>query len=210
MIGKTSRENQPWHQSIRKAKWSGLTALLLTGIAVLPGSAAPFASSTSTEVSSALALPAAGGSILTAQSQDIVDTAIAHGSLSTMIGLFEELGMAEDLRGYGRFTVFAPTDNAFRAIPDNVFQALASDRDLMARVLAYHVIASTAPLSSDEISGTTPYRTLERGEVEVRSRGSRIYVNQARVIEADIEATNGIIHIIDQVLIPDDVLEQIQ
>jgi uncharacterized surface protein with fasciclin (FAS1) repeats len=195
----------------KSVRWIGYAtaAAVLSSLVSVPGTAAPqnlADSMIADQPTEAIAPP----QFLMAQSQDIVDTAITHGALSTMIGLLEELGMAEDLRGYGRFTVFAPTDNAFRAIPANVFQALVSDRELMARVLAYHVISSTEPIEADEVTSAASYRSLERSELELRPRGGNVYVNGARVIEEDIEASNGVIHVIDQVLIPDDVLAEIR
>ncbi len=140
---------------------------------------------------------------------DIVDTAELNGSFTTFLALFEELGMQEDLRGFGRFTVFAPTDDAFEALDEQVLAALAGDRELLAKVLSYHVIASGSPFYADDITGTTTQRTLERSEVELRRRRGRIYVNGVQVIDADIEASNGVIHGIDEVLIPPDVTEQL-
>lgn len=149
--------------------------------------------------------------VLTAQADsDIIDVATASGSFSTLIGLLTELGMAEDLRGYGRFTVFAPTDAAFEAIPDDVLQALASDRELLAQVLAYHVVAEREPYYVDDFSGSQSLRTLERSEITVNRRGRSLSVNGVDVVEANIEASNGVIHVIDQVLIPESVLSQIQ
>ncbi|NJL41292.1 MAG: fasciclin domain-containing protein [Leptolyngbyaceae cyanobacterium SM1_4_3] len=141
---------------------------------------------------------------------DIIDVATASGSFSTLIGLLTELGMAEDLRGYGRFTVFAPTDAAFDAVPDDVLQALASDRELLAQVLAYHVVAERTPYSVEDFSGSQTLRTLERSEITVSRRGRSLSVNGVDVIETDIQASNGVIHAIDQVLIPESVLSQIQ
>ncbi|MBD2072049.1 fasciclin domain-containing protein [Leptolyngbya sp. FACHB-671] len=143
-------------------------------------------------------------------SNDIVDVATASGSFSTLIGLLTELGMAEDLRGYGRFTVFAPTDAAFEAIPDDVLQALAGDRELLAQVLTYHVVAEREPYYMDDFSGSQSLRTLERSEITVSRRGRSLSVNGVDVIEANIEASNGVIHVIDQVLIPASVLSQIR
>lgn len=153
--------------------------------------------------------------IVTAQRRtaqgDIVDVATASGSFQTLISLLDELGMTEDLRGYGRFTVFAPTDAAFQAVPAPVLARLQADRELMARVLAYHVVASgAAPLSARDLRSQNTLTTLERSEVQLGRRRGTLYVNEARVIEADIAASNGIIHAIDQVLIPPDVLRELQ
>lgn len=195
-------------KSFRRIGYASVAAVLSSMVSI-PGTAAPQNLADSMMTDQPTEAIATHPSLI-AQSQDIIDTAVAQGSLSTMIGLLEELGMAEDLRGYGRFTVFAPTDNAFREIPANVFQALASDRELMARVLAYHVIASTEPIEADEVTSAASYRSLERSELELRPSGGNVYVNGARVIEEDIEASNGVIHVIDQVLIPDDVLSEIR
>ena len=141
---------------------------------------------------------------------DLVDTALAHGSLNTLIQLMEELDLAEDLRGFGPFMVFAPTDDAFAAVPADLMADLQTDRELMAKVLAYHMVRVRTPVSADEITGTSALRTLERSLIELRRQGSAILVNDASVIEADIEATNGVIHIIDTVLIPPDVMAELR
>lgn len=145
-----------------------------------------------------------------AQAQDVIDTATAAGSFQTLLQLLNELGMTEDLKGYGRFTVFAPTDAAFAAIPPDIMEKLADDRELMSRVLAYHVVSSASPLVSNQINTPVSVRTLERSEVRISRRRGRLYVNTARVTDADITASNGVIHVIDQVLIPEDVLSQIR
>lgn len=141
---------------------------------------------------------------------DIVDTAIQIDSLDTFISLLNELGMAEDLRGYGRFTVFAPSDAAFAAVDDNIMSILAGDRELLAEVLAYHVIASGTPVYSEDITTTLSARTLARSEIEISESRNTVYVNGAEVIDADIEASNGVIHIIDEVLLPPDILSRLR
>lgn len=149
-------------------------------------------------------------SILVQAKLDLVDTALAHGSLNTMIQLMEDLDLAEDLRGFGPFMVFAPTDNAFASVPADLMEDLQNDRELMAKVLAYHVVRVRTPIRVDEIRGTSVLRTLERSLIELRRRGGDILVNDAAIIEADIEATNGVIHIIDTVLIPPDVTAELR
>ncbi|HEY9644176.1 MAG TPA: fasciclin domain-containing protein, partial [Coleofasciculaceae cyanobacterium] len=91
--------------------------------------------------------------------QDIIDTATADGSFKTLLQLLDQLGMAEDLRGYGRFTVFAPTDAAFAAVPADIMAKLSADRDLMSKVLAYHVVSSASPLRSNQINPPLSVRT---------------------------------------------------
>ena len=141
---------------------------------------------------------------------DIVDTALAHGSLNTMIALMEALDLAEDLRGFGPFMVFAPTDDAFAAVPTELMEDLQTDRELMAKVLAYHVVRVRTPISTDEITGTRALRTLERSLIEIKRQDGGILVNDASVIDADIKAANGIIHTIDAVLIPPDVMAELR
>jgi uncharacterized surface protein with fasciclin (FAS1) repeats len=149
--------------------------------------------------------------IFLAQSnRDIVDTALTNGSFQTLIRLLNELGMAEDLRGYGRFTVFAPTDAAFAAVPPAIMEKLSGDRELMAKVLAYHVVAGRTPLLARDIDTPVSLTTLERSDIRLTRRSGTLYVNDARVTTRDIEASNGVIHAIDKVLIPDDVLAQLR
>jgi uncharacterized surface protein with fasciclin (FAS1) repeats len=151
--------------------------------------------------------------VLIAQTNtDIVDTAIAQGSFRTFINLLTELGMVDDFRGFGRFTVFAPTDAAFDAVPTEIMNILESDRELMARVLAYHAVSSAGDrgIMARDITSPQTLTTLERGEIQVTRRGGSIFVNGVRVVEPDIEASNGVIHAIDQVLISESILQEIQ
>ena len=148
--------------------------------------------------------------ILLAEAEgDIIDVATAHGSFRSFTSLLEQLGMSEDLRGYGRFTVFAPTDEAFRAVPQTTLDTLLADRELMAKVLSYHVVSSGTPLSARDLRSVGSLTTLERSSIELDRRRGKLYVNEAQVIEADIAASNGVIHAIDQVLIPPDVASEI-
>lgn len=140
---------------------------------------------------------------------NVVDVASANG-LSTFIQLLADLGMLEDFRGYGRFTVFAPTNAAFEAVPDNVMQVLLSDRELLAEVLAYHAVASQRPYFSRDLSGRMALRSLQRSELRIRKQDGRVNVNGVRVIESDLAASNGVIHVIESVLIPNDAMEEIQ
>lgn len=151
------------------------------------------------------------GSILAQAERDVVDVAANSGSFSTLVTLLQTLGMEEDLRGYGRFTVFAPTDAAFAALSPAVQAVLLdeSNRELVAQILAYHVVASGVPLYAEDITDTMVLRTLERGDIEVKPDGRRVLVNGVEVIEADIEASNGVIHAIPQVLIPPSIAGQL-
>ena len=156
-----------------------------------------------------VASPVSSPVIIAQVDGDIVDVAQIDGSFRIFLELFETVGMQEDLRGYGRFTVFAPTDSAFAALDEDFMNELLGDRELLAKVLSYHVIASGTPFYADDITATTTHRTLERSDIELRRRRGRILVNDVRVMVEDIEANNGVIHAIDEVLIPPDVIDQI-
>lgn len=154
--------------------------------------------------------PTPSFALLAEAQKDIVDTASADSSLTTFVKLVKQVGIAEDLRGYGRFTVFAPNDAAFAQLGPEVLGILANDSGLLAKILTYHVLVSSDPLASATIEGAKSYRTLQRGEIRIVPRDGGIYVNDARIVRADLRATNGIVHVIDKVLIPDDLLGQIR
>jgi uncharacterized surface protein with fasciclin (FAS1) repeats len=141
---------------------------------------------------------------------DIVDTLAANSSFATLVQLVKQVGIVEDLRGFGRFTVFAPDDNAFAAVPPDVLQILKSDSALLAKVLTYHVVSDTAPFLAAQLRDSKPMRTLERSELKFTARDGGLYVNDARVLQADIMATNGVIHKIDKVLVPEAVMVDIR
>lgn len=146
--------------------------------------------------------------VLIAQYRDIVDTAAANGSFKTLVQLLKQAGITEDLKGFGRFTVFAPDDTAFAAVPPDILKILSANSDLLAKVLTYYVVANTEPYLATDLKGSL--RTLERSKVTISSRNGSLYVNDARITKADVPASNGVIHVIDKVLIPDDVLVEIR
>ncbi|WP_197530070.1 fasciclin domain-containing protein [Gloeobacter violaceus] len=189
---------------------TGLCAQLGMGLALL----APFGALAS-GTTFAYAVPAPQADSVSAQRLvqakiDIVDTLVANGSFTTLVQLVKQVGIVEDLRGFGRFTVFAPDDNAFAAVPPDVLQILKSDSALLARVLTYHVVSDTAPFLAAQLRDSKPLRTLERSELKFTARDGGLYVNDARVLQADITATNGVIHKIDKVLVPEAVMVDIR
>lgn len=132
--------------------------------------------------------------------KDIVDTAVAAGSFTTLAAALEKAGLVETLKGEGPFTVFAPTDEAFAAL---LKQLNVSAEDLLARedlkdILLYHVVPGKV-LSKDLKDGTK-VKTVNGKEVEIKLNPVR--VNQANVVTPDVEASNGVIHVIDAVLLP--------
>lgn len=142
----------------------------------------------------------------TAEAQNIVTIASGNASFSTLTKAVAAAGLAETLSGEGPFTVFAPTDAAFQALerqrPGILQQLLKPEnRDTLVKILTYHVVPGRV-LSSNLRSGEV--NTVEKGAVNVRVTGNRVTVNNARVTQADISASNGVIHVIDKVLLPPD------
>jgi uncharacterized surface protein with fasciclin (FAS1) repeats len=135
-----------------------------------------------------------------AQEADIVDTAVAAGSFETLAKLLQRARLVETLKGEGPFTVFAPTDAAFANVPENKLNALLRNRRKLRRVLLYHVAAGQ--LEAAEVVQRPSIRTLNGRKVRVRATDSNVFLNRARVITADVMASNGVIHVIDRVLIP--------
>jgi uncharacterized surface protein with fasciclin (FAS1) repeats len=133
---------------------------------------------------------------------DIVDTAIEAGSFSILIQAVQTAGLEETLRGEGPFTVFAPTDDAFTALLGQLgvgAEELLADPEL-GSILLYHVVG--AALDGDTVSAETHIETVLGKDVDVEIVGNDLFINDSKVIVADIEASNGIIHVIDTVLIP--------
>lgn len=133
---------------------------------------------------------------------DIVDTAIEAGSFNTLVAAVQAADLVDTLKGEGPFTVFAPTDEAFAALPagtvDNLL--LPENRDQLVAVLTYHVIPGRV-MSSDIAGQTLSVETVQGGELEVDAT-SGVMINDATVVTADVEASNGVIHVIDTVLLP--------
>lgn len=133
---------------------------------------------------------------------DIVDVAVANG-FTTLAAAVEAAGLVETLKGEGPFTVFAPTDEAFAALPAGVLDALLlpENKDTLAKILTYHVV-SGAVKAADVTDGDVP--TVE-GQTITLSTADGVTVNGATVIAADVMASNGVVHVIDAVLLPPDV-----
>ena len=131
----------------------------------------------------------------------IVDIAVGAGSFDTLVAAVTAAGLAETLSGEGPFTVFAPTDEAFAALPDGLVEALLlpENVDVLTAVLTYHVLGAEVP-SSDVAPGDV--ETLEGEDVTIGVEDGTVTVNQATVIAVDVEASNGVIHVIDAVLVP--------
>jgi uncharacterized surface protein with fasciclin (FAS1) repeats len=135
-----------------------------------------------------------------AQSQDIVDVAAEAGSFSTLITALEAAELVEVLRGEGPFTVFAPTDEAFAKVPAADLQALLADKEALTAVLTYHVVPGRV-MASDvvELSSAT---TVQGQDVEITVDMGEVKIDNATVTATDIQASNGVIHVIDAVILP--------
>jgi uncharacterized surface protein with fasciclin (FAS1) repeats len=135
-----------------------------------------------------------------AAAADIVDTAVAAGDFTTLAAALEAAGLVETLKGDGPFTVFAPTDEAFAKVPKETLDALAKDKAKLAKVLTYHVL--TSKWSTDDIKLVKSTGTALGPAVQFGDSGGKLTVNGANVIQSDIDCTNGMIHVIDAVLLP--------
>lgn len=131
--------------------------------------------------------------------QTIVDIAVANGNFTTLVAAVQAAGLAETLSGEGPFTVFAPTDDAFAALPEGTVEALLDDIDTLSAILTYHVVPG-AVMSGDLTDGMTA-ETVNGQSVTI-SLGDGVQVDGANVVMADIEASNGVIHVIDAVILP--------
>ena len=134
-----------------------------------------------------------------AHAMDIVATAQEAGTFTTLLAAAEAAGLVETLQGEGPFTVFAPTDDAFAALPEGTVEGLLEDTEALTAILTYHVVPG-AVMSGDLTDGMTA-ETVNGAEVTF-TVGDTVMVNDATVTTADIEASNGVIHVIDAVIMP--------
>ena len=146
-------------------------------------------------------VPIAFGSSF-AKAQDIVDTAISAGQFGTLVAAIQAAGLVDTLKGEGPFTVFAPTDEAFAALPDGTVADLLKpeNKDQLIAVLTYHVIPG-AVMSGDIAGKQLEVATVQGSELSIDA-SMGVKVDNATVVSADIETSNGVIHVIDQVLLP--------
>lgn len=144
-----------------------------------------------------LATPAVAGSA----GKDIVDTAASAGNFTTLVAAVKAAGLVETLRGEGPFTVFAPTDAAFAALPDGTLDSLLQpeNKDQLTSILTYHVV--TGKVMSGDLSDGMTAKTVQGSDITIGTEGG-VTVAGANVTSADIEAENGVIHVIDAVIMP--------
>ena len=130
---------------------------------------------------------------------DIVDTAVSAGQFKTLVKAVQEAGLVDTLKGKGPFTVFAPTDAAFAKLPAGTLEALLQDKQKLAQILTYHVVPGKVMASQVK---TGQVKTVQGQSLRVRAEAGSVTVDNAKVTATDIMASNGVIHVIDSVVLP--------
>ena len=133
---------------------------------------------------------------------DIVDTAVSAGSFNTLVAAIQAAGLAETLKGEGPFTVFAPTDDAFAKLPAGTLDDLLKpeNKDKLAGILTYHVVSGK--VMAKDVMTMKEAKTVNGQSVMVSMEADTVMIDNAKVVNADIECTNGVIHVIDTVILP--------
>jgi len=134
------------------------------------------------------------------QSRDIVQTAVAAGQFKTLARLLTKAGLVGALEKPGPYTVFAPTDAAFAKVPKKTLDALLANKAKLKAVLLYHVVAGK--VTAADVTKLSSAKTLDGKTVRIRVSGTNVFVNTAKVTKPDVMATNGVIHVVNRVLIP--------
>ena len=138
-----------------------------------------------------------------AAAADIVETAVSNGSFKTLTAALQAAGLVETLKGKGPYTVFAPTDEAFKKLPAGTVETLLKpeNKAQLQKVLTYHVVSGNV-MSGDLKGKTTNAKTVEGSAVRIDASGNAVKVDDAVVTQADVSASNGVIHVIDRVIMP--------
>lgn len=131
---------------------------------------------------------------------DIVDTAVSAGSFNTLVAAVKAAGLVDTLKGPGPFTVFAPTDEAFGKLPAGTVDSLLKDIPQLTKILTYHVVSGK--VTAADVAKLTSAATVEGSNVKIDAANGAVKVNDSTVVKADVAADNGVIHVIDKVLIP--------
>jgi len=149
------------------------------------------------------ALPVRASGTSSTAGRDLVDTAVAAGSFTTLAAALEAAGLVDALKGAGPFTVFAPTDEAFAKLPEGTVEGLLKPeaRDQLIAILTYHVVPAKV-VSGDLAGQTVSAATVNGGKLLVDGRDG-VKVNDATVTQADIMTSNGVIHVVDKVILPE-------
>jgi len=152
---------------------------------------------------SAAAAPASPASPASpAANKNIVQVAAGNPQLSTLAGLIQKAGLVSALSGKSKLTVFAPTNAAFAKLPKATLKKVQSDKKLLTSILTYHVVKGAVPASEVVKLNGKSVKTLNGKSVKIAVKSGKVYVNKAQVTKTDVKASNGVIHVINQVLIP--------
>lgn len=137
-----------------------------------------------------------------APTNNIVETAVATGSFQTLVAAVQAADLVDTLSGAGPFTVFAPTDAAFANLPDGTVESLLlpENKDQLVSILSYHVVAGN--VMSDQVTGLSKATTVQGADLDIAVVDGAVQINSATVVQADVLASNGVIHVIDSVLLP--------
>jgi uncharacterized surface protein with fasciclin (FAS1) repeats len=148
------------------------------------------------------ALSLSAGTVGRAQGSDIVATAVAAGQFKTLAAALQAAGLVETLKGAGPFTVFAPTDEAFAKLPKGTVEELLKpeNKAKLTAILTYHVVPGKV-MAADVVK-VKEAKTVQGGSIKVMAMGGKVMVDSANVVKTDIAASNGVIHVIDSVLMP--------
>jgi uncharacterized surface protein with fasciclin (FAS1) repeats len=148
----------------------------------------------------AMAMPAASGSA----QMDIVDTAVAAGSFKTLATALQAAGLVETLKGKGPFTVFAPTDEAFGKLPAGTVESLLKpeNKEKLKAILLYHVVSGD--VTAAQVVKLSSAKTVNGQDLKLKVNDGTVLINDAKVVKADVLASNGVIHVFDTVLLPKD------
>ncbi len=136
-----------------------------------------------------------------AEPKDIVETAVGAGQFKYLAKCLETAGLVDTLKGKGPFTVFAPTDAAFEKLGKEQIEALLKDKEKLAAILKYHVVSDK--VMAAQAAKLDKATTVQGKALTIKAEGGKVMINNAKVIKADIQCSNGVIHVIDTVLIPE-------
>ena len=183
-----------------------LVPALAIALAACSASASPSAAPTSapTPTPAPITTPAPSAvpsASAAAMAKDIVETATEAGSFKTLLAAVKAAGLVETLQGTGPFTVFAPTDAAFAALPAGTLDGLLKDPAALKKILLYHVVSGS--VTSDKVVGLTSATSVEGSPIAISVKDGTVYLNDsAKVVTPDVMASNGVIHVIDKVILP--------
>jgi len=178
-----------------------LTILLVPALAIAVAACSSTAATPSPAATPERTAAATAEPTEAAMAKDIVATATEAGTFSTLLTAATAAGLVETLQGEGPFTVFAPTDEAFAALPEGTLDGLLADPEALKKVLLYHVVSGK--VTADQVVGLTSADSVEGSPIAIAVKDGSVFLNDsAKVVTTDVMASNGVIHVIDSVILP--------